>query len=48
MVCVFFEIVLSKALLLGVNWSTNSKVQFNVRLPKETIDKLDEIVSYYQ
>jgi len=31
-----------------VIWLTNGKVQFNVRLPQETIDKLDEIVSYYQ
>lgn len=27
---------------------TNAKVQFNVRLSQETIDKLEEIVSYYQ
>ena len=26
----------------------NSKVQFNVRLSQETINKLDEIVMYYQ
>lgn len=27
---------------------SNVKVQFNVRLSQETIDKLEEIVSYYQ
>ncbi len=28
--------------------SNNSRVQLNVRVTKETSDKLDEIVEYYQ
>jgi hypothetical protein len=28
--------------------SEQNKIQFNVRLSKETIEKLDEIVEYYQ
>lgn len=28
--------------------SQNERIQLNVRITKETLDKLDEIVNYYQ